>query len=82
MKSPLWLCKKLEIECHLKKLFFHYGESMEYYDEYLNDVLQKDIDEALECFRSLVRHLNYLPEPKRKEDVQKLQGLQYRPPFA
>jgi hypothetical protein len=68
MPSPIWICKKNEIAGHIRRLFNHYGESPEYFDEYLNDVLKHDIDAALDCSRDLVRTIPY-QKPMNK-DVQ------------
>lgn len=57
MKSPDWICKKNEITCHIKHLFQFYGEEMNYFDAYLQDVLQHDIDKSLYCFRNIVKQI-------------------------
>lgn len=58
MKSAIWICKKNEIACHIRKLFQHYGEDMDYFEEYLSDVMKHDANQALECFRELVKQIN------------------------
>lgn len=55
MKSAIWICKKNEIACHIRKLFMHFGEDMGYFEEYLNYVMQHPADDALECFREVVK---------------------------
>lgn len=78
-QSPQWICKKNEIACHIKKMFLHYGEPMDYFDEYLSSVLEYDIDQALECFRSLIK---FVPmEPIKKKDTY-VQGMCYQRPFV
>lgn len=79
MHSPQWICKKNEIACHVRKMFLHYGESMDYFDEYLISVLEYDIDRALECFRSLVK---YVPVELKKKKETYVQGMCYQAPFV
>lgn len=74
MSSPLWICKKNEIVCHVKRLFEYYEEDLSFFDEYLDGVLKHDIDEALRCFRDLVKQLDYLPR-KEPKDGERLQGM-------
>jgi hypothetical protein len=68
MKSTEWICKKNEIICHVKKLFLIYQEDQSYFDEYLNNVLEYDINTALLCFRDLVKQVEFLyPQGLRDE---------------
>lgn len=66
MKSAIWICKKNEIACHIRKLFIHYGEDMDYFEEYLNGVMQHNVDDALNCFRELVKTTEWA-KPLRKQ---------------
>lgn len=89
MRSPEWICKKNEIACHIRRLFEAYGETELDFDEYLAGVLEHPIDEALQCFRDLVKQLEYL-KPQGRANEQRLQGSkqgtkephQLQPPFA
>lgn len=65
MKSAIWICKKNEIACHIRKLFMHFNEDMDYFEEYLNDVMENNVDNVLECFRDIVRNM-HLIKPLRK----------------
>lgn len=63
------LYKIQEIMSHISSLFDHYKENDAYFDEYLNGVLEHDLDKALSCFRDLI---NYLPRKRKNEQsVQK-----------
>lgn len=82
MPSPLWICKKNEIASHIRKLFVHYDEDPTYFDEYLNDVLQHDIDAALRCFRDLTSQMDWLTKAKpANKEVTNEQAMRYQAPF-
>lgn len=69
MRSADWICKKLEIIAHLRKLFLHYGENDNFFDEYLNSVLKHDIDKTLSCFRDLVSQMDWVPAIKERDNA-------------
>lgn len=55
--TPLEMVQISEIMHHVKRLFDYYGEEMDFLDEYLHDILQKDVLVNLSTFRDLVSHL-------------------------
>lgn len=82
MPSPIWICKKNEILCHLRSLFKFYGEDINYIDKYLNDILKFDINDSLLAVRDLVRHIHF--QKSLNKDVQngKDEARKYQSPFA
>ena len=57
MNNVEWLCKKNELEFHVKTLFEHYGEPLDTFDEYVSNLLKNDINSALNCMRNLINQL-------------------------
>ena len=68
LRSPSWICKKNEIASHIRFYFEHYGEDLNYFDEYLTDVLKFDIDKALDCWRSLSKNLEFYKRERIKNE--------------
>lgn len=64
--STEWICKKNEIISHIRWHFEHYGENPDYMAEYVEGVLKFDIDQALECFRSLVKNLEFFKQERNR----------------
>lgn len=77
-RSPDWICKKNEIACHVKTLFEAHNEDPAYFDEYMRELLTKDIDKVLECFRDLVRQLEWI-KPGWSQNVQTKNKQSYQP---
>ena len=70
-----------EIMDHVAKLFDYYGESADFFDEFMEGVLKGDIDMALVCFRDLRRHIELFPRKEEKTDEQ-MSELRYQKPFV
>ena len=67
------LCKIREIMIHVSKIFEHYAEDPDYFDEYMDNVLKFDINSALTCFRDVVKQLEWMKRLGEKNDQR--QGL-------
>jgi len=64
--------RERELRQHIATLFHHYGEDLDYFEEYVNGVLKYSLNKSLKCFRELVSHI------KTKEkviNVKRLQGM-------
>jgi|SRR5580692_7996493 hypothetical protein len=66
MQNPYDLVKITEIMKHIATLFEHYGEDESFFDEYIQGVIEGDLDLALTCFRDLIKKL-----PKRDKNAGK-----------
>jgi hypothetical protein len=62
----------MEIESHIRKLFRIYEEDEDFFEEYVAGVLEHEIDNALECFRDLVKQAQIL-KPKEWENEQRME---------
>lgn len=55
-----------EIMTHIGKLFDHFAEDGNMFDEYCDHVLAQDLDKALLCFRDLVRQTEFVKKTRKK----------------
>ena len=58
---------------YVMQVFKAYGQDKSYFNEYMNELSKQDIDEALECFRALIKNL-----PKEGCYEQRLQGMRIK----
>lgn len=68
--NPDTLVKIREILGHISKLFDHYQEDDNYFEEYSENVLKLDTDKSLICFRDLIKQL-----PRTNQNEQRLQRV-------
>lgn len=66
MNKVLATAYRLEIVSHIRNLSKHYGcDDINWLDEYIQDVLsqnEKNLLEAVNCFRDLVKQLEWMPK--------------------
>lgn len=75
-KKAIDLAKKNELISLVRKVAKHYAETEENFRDYLADILTKDRDVALICFRDVASQCDYMPQIRKKTG----QGSTNEPP--